>query len=223
LSAFPHTAVILAVVALATVVAGVLGVVAGLTFAAGLLWRLRRAAALAHWQATHDEVTGLPNRRAVLTLLDRAAENRRPHGLVLLDLDRFKTVNDTYGHEAGDDLLGQVGARLAALPAPVALAARLSGDEFVLLVYGTPADVQAAAHAAWHAVRAAPAMLGDHPVTVQASVGYAYARPGGHPRDLLGAADLAMYRAKTGTAQPPQPGPAHPGQPPGRCRDWPRP
>jgi hypothetical protein len=82
LSAFPHTAVILAVVTLATVAAGVLGVVAGLTFAAGPLWRLRRAAAFAHWQATHDEVTGLPNRRAVLTLLDRAAEDRRPHGLV---------------------------------------------------------------------------------------------------------------------------------------------
>jgi diguanylate cyclase len=215
LSALPHTAVIIAA-----------GVLAGLTLAALPLWWLHRAAAVARWQATHDDVTGLPNRRAVLTLLDRAARHGRPHGLVLLDLDRFKTVNDTYGHEAGNDLLGQVGARLAVLPPPVALAARLSGDEFALLVYGNPADVQAAAHAAWHAVRAAPGRLGHHTVPVQASVGYACARPGSTPPDLMRDADLAMYRAKTRAARQQRPGPAYPApdpKPPGRCRDWPRP
>jgi len=239
--AFPHPAVILAVVLAAAILTGlavIAGVLAGLVVAAGPLRRLHRAATAARWQATHDEVTGLPNRRAILALLDRAADERRPHGLVLLDLDRFKTVNDTYGHEAGDDLLAQVGARLAALAPPVVLAARLSGDEFALLVYGAPAEVQAAAQAAWHAVRAAPAMLGDYPVAVQASVGYADARPGGNPRDLLRNADVAMYRAKTRTPPVPGPSPApqsltDPGPdagpeagpdagPHGRCRDWPR-
>ncbi len=201
------------------------GVLAGLGLAAGPLWRQHRATAAARFQATHDDVTGLANRRAALALLTRAAREGRAHGLVLLDLDKFKTINDTYGHEAGNDLLAEVGRRLSALPHPVTLAARLSGDEFALVVYGGPARVQAAALAAWHAIRAAPGSLGQHTVPVRASVGYACARPGASPHDLLRRADEAMYRAKTLAGRGSGPFPAHPApgrKPPGRCRDWPR-
>jgi len=215
LSAFLHTAV--------TATAGLL---TGFALTAGPLWHQHRAVTAARFQASHDDVTGLPNRRAALTLLHRAAQQGRPHGLVLLDLDKFKNINDTYGHEAGNDLLTEVGRRLAALRYPVALAARLSGDEFVLVVSGGPADVHAAAIAARHAIRAAPGMLGEHAVAVRASVGYACARPGRSPLDLLRDADEAMYRAKTRAAQGHGPHPGHPAphqKPPGRCRDWPRP
>ncbi len=202
------------------------GVLAGLTLAAGPLWYLHRAATTARFRATHDDVTGLPNRRAVLALLHRAARRGWPHGLVLLDLDKFKTINDRYGHEAGNDLLTEVGRRLAAQPPPVVVAARLSGDEFVLVVRGDPTAVRAAAVAAWHAIRAAPGRLGEHAVAIHASVGHAYAQPGGNPRGLIRAADEAMYRAKTPAPHGPGPRPAHPApdpKPPGRCRDWPRP
>jgi len=202
------------------------GVLAGLGIAAGPLWYLHHAFTAARYQANHDDVTGLANRRAALTLLTRAARRGWPHGLVLLDLDKFKTINDTYGHEAGNDLLTEVGRRLAALPPLVTLAARLSGDEFALVVHAGPAQVQTAAVAAWHAIRAVPGMLGEHAVAMRASVGYAWARPGATPMELLRAADEAMYHAKTLAAHGHRPSPTHPmpdRKPPGRCRDWPRP
>nr|WP_258544575.1 GGDEF domain-containing protein [Micromonospora provocatoris] len=119
-----------------------------------------------------------------------------PFGLVLLDLDGFKAVNDTFGHEAGNDVLTEVGRRLAALRGPVRLAARLSGDEFALLVDGGPDDVAAAARAAWRAVGRYPVDLGEQALVVHASVGYATAGLGVGPRTLLHQADTAMYQAK---------------------------
>ena len=199
--------------------AAAVGLAVGLGLAAVPLWRQRRATNRARWHADHDPVTGLPNRRAVTAALDLAARGRRPHGLVLLDLDKFKTVNDTYGHVAGDQLLVQVGQRLAALP--VTLAGRLSGDEFVLVVHGGPDAVAAAAAAAHQTIRRAPGIVAGQPVPMSASVGYATARPGADPQALLFAADLAMYRAKTNTTGLSGPHPIPLGWA-GRCRDWPR-
>ena len=142
----------------------------------------------------HDPVTGLANRRAVTTHLRAALRGGRPTGLVLLDLDRFKTINDTYGHEAGNDLLTEIGHRLATLQ--VAVAARLSGDEFALIVHGDRDHTAAVAHAAARAVTDRPIHLGQHHVTVSASVGHATATLGITTRQLLHTADVAMYRAK---------------------------
>jgi diguanylate cyclase len=117
--------------------------------------------------------------------------------VVLLDLDGFKTVNDTLGHDAGNVLLEQVGRLLAGLPAPVRTAARLSGDEFALLVSGDRDDTAAVAHAAWQVIAAAPIRVAGGELSVAASVGHTHSR-NRHtgPRQLLAEADSAMYDAK---------------------------
>ena len=114
----------------------------------------------------------------------------------MLDLDRFKTVNDTYGHEYGNDLLTQVGHRLAILTLPVVSAARLSDDEFALVIAGERAQTAAVADAALQFITGRPVRVGSDEVAVSASVGYATAALGVTSRELLHAADLAMYRAK---------------------------
>jgi diguanylate cyclase len=202
------------------------GVLAGLGLAGGLLWRQQRALVRARYDASHDDTTGLPNRRAVITHLHRAVRRGGPFGLVLLDLDQFKAVNDTHGHDAGNEVLAEVARRLAALPPPCAVAARLSGDEFVLLVHGDPAQVDATAHAAWHTISADPVVVGGDLVEVRASVGYACARAGITARRLLRDADEAMYRAKTNGSRVHGPTPStvqHDAHPRQRCRDRRRP
>ena len=184
---------------LSSIVTATGGVLAGLALAGGLLWRQHVQLTKARYDATHDDTTGLPNRRAALAQLTRVLVDGRPCGLVLLDLDDFKTVNDTLGHETGNDLLTAVGNRLSALPWPVALAARLSGDEFALLVEGGPHDIAAAAHRAQRTVSGIPISVGGHRVGVRVSVGYATASPDISARWLLRHADQAMYLAKTST------------------------
>jgi diguanylate cyclase (GGDEF)-like protein len=207
------------------------GVLAGFVFTSALLARLaaalRRAtaaeqrAANAEQVARRDDTTGLPNRRAVLEHLERALAAGTGVGVVMLDLDGFKTVNDTFGHEVGNDLLTAVGLRLADLRAPVQLAARLSGDEFVLLVTGDAEQTRACARAAWRAITSTPIPIADRTEwQVTASVGYT--TTGTTPTDLLRGADQAMYQAKqtgggvcdpTAATQPPNL-PQHT-----RCRD----
>ncbi|PZG09665.1 GGDEF domain-containing protein [Micromonospora craterilacus] len=173
------------------------GILAGLALAGAVLWRQQRALKEARYQANHDEVTGLPNRRRFLTCLHETLAADAPVGVVLLDLDRFKAVNDTLGHEAGNDLLHQIGRRLASLPKPVKIAARLSGDEFALLVRGGREDTDAAAHAAWQVISSHTIQVTNGDLRVVASVGYAHTgRRHASVRDLLTEADQAMYRAK---------------------------
>jgi diguanylate cyclase (GGDEF)-like protein len=178
----------------------------------------RRADSAEHL-ALHDDTTGIPNRRAFLTALDRALAAGRPTGVVLLDLDNFKAVNDTYSHEHGNEVLTAVGLRLADLSDPVLLAARLSGDEFALLIAGDHEQTRACAHAALAAVSSQPIPIaGTQNVAMRASVGYALATDGRTAGELLHDADLAMYEAKrsgtgvTGDAASPLP-------PRTRCRD----
>lgn len=180
------------------------GVFAGLLLAALPLSRQRRALRITRYQAHHDDTTGLPNRRALIAAVDDANRGGQPYGLVLLDLDGFKQVNDRYGHETGNDLLTAVGRSLAELPHPVRLAARLSGDEFAVLVHGGPDDTFRAARLAAAATEAASVTAdagrdGAAAVAVAASVGYTVSRLGVSIRDLLREADEAMYRAKRGT------------------------
>jgi diguanylate cyclase (GGDEF)-like protein len=212
-----------------TILTAVGGVLAGLALAGALSYRqldllhtARRKTAEAEQRATaaerlarRDETTGLPNRRAFLEHLEQLLSAGVPAGVVMLDLDDFKTVNDTLGHVTGNDLLTAVGLRLAELRPPVELAARLGGDEFALIVAGYEQQTRACARAAWRAITSAPIPIADRTDwQVAASVGYA--TDGVSPRDLLHRADLAMYQAKqagggvydpaTGSEQPNRPG-----------------
>ena len=182
---------------LVTVTGGILaGIGVGLTVSGVLLRRQHRALSRVRHDAMHDDLTGLPNRRAALDHLNDVLHTGRPVGVILLDLDRFKAVNDTYGHHAGDQVLIEVGRRLAGLPAPMVLAARMGGDEFLLVVHGDTEAVALVARAAFGAV-CQPIALGEHRLHTLASVGYASAEVGTSGPQLVQDADMAMYRAKT--------------------------
>ena len=126
-------------------------------------------------QATHDPLTGLPNRALLLDRLDTLLAAAGPEdrlGLCFLDLDGFKGVNDTLGHQAGDRLLASVAQRLAGVVAVGNLVARLGGDEFVILLPHTegPGDVVAVADAVLAEVRR-PVVVDGNTLTVTASLG----------------------------------------------------
>ena len=153
-------------------------------------------------RALHDPLTGLPNRALLADRLEealaRAAEEGTMLALLLIDLDEFKIVNDSFGHHTGDELLTQIAPRLRAAARPQDTVARFGGDEFVVLCEGLtgPWDALDAARrmaAAW----AAPFTLGDDEVYMSGSTGIAVAHGGrGEPGTLLREADAAMYRAK---------------------------
>jgi diguanylate cyclase (GGDEF)-like protein len=150
-------------------------------------------------EAYRDSLTGLPNRALFLERLERSL-NDRHHGPVVvlfIDLDRFKAVNDSLGHQAGDELLTEVAARLRETLRGTDLAARLGGDEFAVLLEGESAD-DACRVAERIAVRIAePFRIADRTVYIGASVGVAQCEPtGAEAAELLSNADVAMYRAK---------------------------
>ncbi|MDG4803653.1 GGDEF domain-containing protein [Micromonospora sp. WMMD980] len=179
------------------------GVLAGLALAIPVLARQQRILTKVRWMAHHDDVTGLPNRRLFLDRLRAALNDNIPTGVVLLDLNDFKTVNDTLNHETGNDVLNHVGRRLSSLAGPI-LAARLSGDEFALLVTGDRAATEAAAHAAWQAIAAHSIRVVNGDLHVTASVGHTHTHSHHSavgPRQLLSQADSAMYEAKVTTGR----------------------
>lgn len=152
-------------------------------------------------QALHDSLTGLPNRLHFGLLLDRALDAGRlghtPVAVGLIDLDRFKLINDTLGHSAGDQLLCQVAARLQYhLPAPNALA-RMGGDEFLLLLPVTDdAQVERSAQQLIGALEQ-PFALDGQEVFVRPSIGFSvFPAQASTAEELLQQADTAMYRAK---------------------------
>jgi diguanylate cyclase (GGDEF)-like protein len=159
-----------------------------------------------HRHAMTDELTKLGNRRAMSTALTTASfaysagdeQGGTGPGLLLLDLDRFKEINDAFGHHVGDELLCLVGRRLSHTVRSEDLVTRVGGDEFaVLLPRGTgPAEAEALATRIVEAL-AEPFVLDDVTVHVEASVGIALCPEHcDHPDDLLQRADVAMYRAK---------------------------
>jgi len=149
-------------------------------------------------QAFQDLLTGLPNRARLMERLDFALGQRGASvGLLFLDLDGFKQVNDTLGHDAGDQLLAQVGKRFAGCLRDGDVLARLGGDEFIVLLPEVTADGAAMVARRLEACLTEPFGLAGGTVTVGASVGLAM-RPAGQstPEDLLREADEAMYRVK---------------------------
>ncbi|MFN8017203.1 MAG: EAL domain-containing protein [Acidimicrobiales bacterium] len=152
------------------------------------------------WQAFHDALTGLPNRALLNDRLGHAVERARRVGdvtaLLFLDLDRFKVVNDSMGHEAGDLLLVEVAQRLERVVRTSDTVARLGGDEFVVLVESVADTDEVIAMAERiRAVVADPVALPKGQVTVTASIGIAFDRGRG-AEHLLRDADTALYRAK---------------------------
>jgi diguanylate cyclase (GGDEF)-like protein len=168
--------------------------------AADITDRKRLAEQLRH-QALHDPLTDLANRALFYDRLEHALARLDRHGgllaVLLLDLDGFKTVNDTLGHQVGDQLLALVAERLRGAVRPSDTIARLGGDEFVVLVEdaSSPADAVAATQRLLGAL-AAPISVASREVQVRASVGIAIAAPGAQPADLVRDADVAMYQAK---------------------------
>ena len=165
--------------------------------------RKQREADLTH-RATHDVLTGLPNRALLLDRLQAAMEGVRSSqtdavALLFIDLDRFKTVNDQLGHDAGDELLRVIAERLAGSLRSVDVVARLGGDEFVVLCPGLGrAEAEDVALRLLLAVSSQPVHVAGRPIEVTASVGLTVSAGSKdhHAEGLLREADVAMYQAK---------------------------
>ncbi|KND57975.1 diguanylate cyclase/phosphodiesterase (GGDEF & EAL domain) with PAS/PAC sensor(s) [Candidatus Burkholderia verschuerenii] len=153
-------------------------------------------------QASEDSLTGLPNRLALGQCLSQAVDLARRRGdtlgLIFLDLDNFKEVNDSLGHAAGDDVLREVSRRLRSSVMPPGLVARYAGDEFVVLLPGETHE-QCIEHAQRiKAVLARDMKIGDTTLAPEGSMGIAfYPGHGVDAESLLRAADAAMYRSKS--------------------------
>lgn len=147
--------------------------------------------------ATHDHLTGLPNRTLLLATLDGALNKPNRHHVIVvlfIDVDNFKTVNDTFSHAVGDAVLGVVAQRLTATLPQTAIVGRIGGDEFVAVV---PAAMGTEVDDVRNAL-AAPMTIDDRVLAVAASVGRVSVAPGDArgALEILNAADLDMYQAK---------------------------
>lgn len=162
----------------------------------------RQAEQRAHELSIRDPLTGLVNRRALIQQLEHAVASSDRHrsefALLYLDLDRFKEINDTLGHEVGDELLRQVAGRLLSSVRASDVVARLGGDEFVVLLEGKGAHQNAARVAKKiDQAHSKPFDIGNERINTSASVGIAlYPQDGPTASLLMKRADTAMYHAK---------------------------
>ncbi|MFD8983467.1 putative bifunctional diguanylate cyclase/phosphodiesterase [Streptomyces sp. NPDC059564] len=170
--------------------------------------RVRLQAQLQH-SAEHDPLTDLPNRALFTRRVRQALTGRRAGdhstAVLFIDLDGFKAVNDTIGHQAGDELLVEAARRLQDAVRAGDTAARLGGDEFAALILGDGSRDRSAREYQVHEIAerlrttlSQPYRIAGSEVRVAASIGVAFADPGITPSDLMRNADLAMYRAKAG-------------------------
>ena len=165
---------------------------------------LQRLTIARHRQAVTDQLTALPNRRALFELLDALEEERRSvtgehrqMAFLFVDLNRFKEVNDSFGHAVGDELLRQLGERLKGTLRSSDLLARLGGDEFVVMLLDADGDYGAMIAQRISARLQEPFQLGPVSARIGASIGIAVSPDNATDTpDLLRCADLAMYRAK---------------------------
>ncbi|GAO36866.1 hypothetical protein SCT_2281 [Sulfuricella sp. T08] len=162
----------------------------------------KQAEARIHHMAHHDMLTGLPNRILLADRLVLALAQARRYGrlltLIFLDLDHFKQINDTLGHDVGDELLKAVAARLVECVREADTVARMGGDEFVILLPETAkaGDAEIVARKVIEAVNL-PLSIGSYELHITTSVGIAlYPRDGEETQTLMKNADTAMYRAK---------------------------
>jgi diguanylate cyclase (GGDEF)-like protein len=162
----------------------------------------RQAEERAHALATRDPLTGLLNRRSLLDHLEhaiaRAARQKEQLAVLFMDMDRFKAINDTLGHDVGDAVLIEVSERIRGAVRESDVVARLGGDEFVVIMEGLSAakDAGAVARKIVEA-NAAPCLPHDHKLKTSVSAGISlFPQDGANVRELMRNADLAMYHAK---------------------------
>jgi diguanylate cyclase (GGDEF)-like protein/PAS domain S-box-containing protein len=154
------------------------------------------------YQATHDQLTGLPNRAELGHRLDglvRDGRPVRPFAVIYLDLDHFKPVNDTYGHDAGDEVLVTVAGRLRDAAGPTGFVSRLGGDEFAVVLDGADRGTAVAVAEALRDAARQPVAVSAHLAHLDASIGIALATPDmvvDNVEHLVRWADEAMYGAK---------------------------
>ncbi|MBM0230516.1 GGDEF domain-containing protein [Micromonospora sp. STR1_7] len=181
-----------------------------------VLTTLHTRLTIAEYRASHDDLTGLLNRRAILAHLQTQLDASRPVTIAVLDFDDFKAINDNHGHDAGDKALIEAARQLKALPMT---AGRLGGDEFLMVTTADPRTGSAHAVAAQAAIASACIDAAGRTVRLAVTAGVAHAPAGISLPDLMRRADRAMYAAKR-TGEPlqtyhdeipdvPAPGPQH--------------
>ena len=150
------------------------------------------------FQAEHDQLTGLLDRRCGRARLDEIAKSRRPYGLVFIDLDGFKAVNDTYGHTVGDEVIKEIAARLNSESERLedAFAVRWGGDEFLLILENTSSALVSEVQETLSSSITEPVESSVATHTVGASFGHVFAAGGTPPIEALAKADSEMYRMK---------------------------
>ena len=164
--------------------------------------RQRLAQAALEHQALHDSLTDLPNRLMLREELDRVIGRGTTASLLLLDIDDFKEINDSFGHQVGDILLRQIGPRLRERLDLASMVARLGGDEFAILLPATDAERASRVARGLLLALEGPFLSEDHALEITASIGIAtYPEHAAATEALLQRADVAMYLAKrTGAA-----------------------
>ena len=166
------------------------------------LMRAATMIALAQHRAQHDPLTGLANRTLFREIIAHAVETcRRDNShltILFIDLDGFKQVNDTHGHEIGDKLLVAFAERLRSAARSADVVARVGGDEFAVMLEGADADTGASVAFKLRELLSQPYPLDGLTIEVRASIGSAtFPQSGANASELLKRADEAMYRAKT--------------------------
>jgi diguanylate cyclase (GGDEF)-like protein len=167
-----------------------------------MIARIRVSEAALADEAREDALTGLPNRRAFEEALREAFARLRRMGegvhLLMLDIDHFKSVNDTHGHAGGDEVLRSIGKTIASTTREVDKAFRIGGEEFAVLLIATDLEgARIAGERLRAAIAARPVVTARAEVPVTASIGIAPANSAMHPAELLEAADTALYAAKS--------------------------